>query len=102
MTYNKSRLWGLALSTYLGQVRRLLISPDTHYHLKEYVKGQLSDVGHKNVQRIARLDGCSASDKEGEENRRVHRNCLGSSGKIDNCVGVQVCYAIFTGSSAPC
>lgn len=44
-----------ALSEYLGEFDDCFVSPDTRYHLKEYVKGQLSDLPKKNVQRIARL-----------------------------------------------
>jgi len=46
---------GPALSEYLGEFDDCFISPDTRYHLREYVKGQLSDLPRKNVQRIARL-----------------------------------------------
>jgi SRSO17 transposase len=46
---------GPALSEYLGEFDDCFISPDTRYHLEEYVKGQLSDLPKKNVQRIARL-----------------------------------------------
>lgn len=46
---------GPALSEYLGGFDDCFISSDTRYHLKEYVKGQLSDLPKKNVQRIARL-----------------------------------------------
>src|SRR5450432_169031 len=44
-----------ALSEYLGEFDDCFISSDTRYHLKEYVRGQLSDLPKKNVQRIARL-----------------------------------------------
>jgi SRSO17 transposase len=55
MTAQQIQALGPALSRYLGQFADCFVSPDTHYHLKEYVKGQLSDLRRKNVQRIARL-----------------------------------------------
>jgi SRSO17 transposase len=55
MTVQQIQALGPALSAYLDEFADCLVSPDTRYHLKEYVKGQLSDVPRKNVQRIARL-----------------------------------------------
>jgi SRSO17 transposase len=55
MTAQQIQALGPALSIYLDEFADCFVSPDTHYHLKEYVKGQLSDLPRKNVQRIARL-----------------------------------------------
>ena len=55
MTVQQIQALGPALSQYLDEFADCFVSPDTRYHLKEYVKGQLSDVPRKNVQRIARL-----------------------------------------------
>jgi len=55
MTVQQIRALGPALSGYLDEFADCFISPDTRYHLNEYVKGQLSDLPRKNVQRIARL-----------------------------------------------
>ena len=55
MTTRQIQALGPALGKYLDEFADCFVSPDTHYHLKEYVKGQLSDLRRKNVQRIARL-----------------------------------------------
>ena len=55
MTTQQIIALGPALSKYLDEFGDCFVSPDTQYHLKEYVKGQLSDLPRKNVQRIARL-----------------------------------------------
>jgi SRSO17 transposase len=55
MTVQQIQALGPALCEYLDEFADCFVSPDTHYHLKEYVKGQLSDLRRKNVQRIARL-----------------------------------------------
>jgi len=55
MTVQQIQALGPALSKYLEEFADCFVSPDTRYHLKEYVKGQLSDLPRKNVQRIARL-----------------------------------------------
>jgi len=55
MTVQQIQALGPALSKYLDEFDSCFVSPDTRYHLKEYVKGQLSDLPRKNVQRIARL-----------------------------------------------
>jgi hypothetical protein len=40
---------GPALSTYLDEFADCFVSPDTRYHLKEYAKGQLSDLRRKTL-----------------------------------------------------
>ena len=44
MTVQQIQALGPALSKYLNEFADCFVSPDTHYHLKEYVKGQLSDL----------------------------------------------------------
>ena len=44
-----------ALSNYLDEFADCFLTPDTRYHLQDYVSGQLSDLKRKSVQPIARL-----------------------------------------------
>lgn len=53
MTVQQIRAIGPALSRYLNEFAGCFISPDTRYHLKEYVSGQLSDLQRKSVEPIA-------------------------------------------------
>jgi SRSO17 transposase len=55
MTVQQIRALGPALARYLDEFADCFLSPDTRYHLKEYVSGQLSDLQRKSVQPIARL-----------------------------------------------
>jgi SRSO17 transposase len=55
MTVQQIRALGPALSKHLDEFAGCFVSPDTRYHLKEYVSGQLSDLQRKSVQPIARL-----------------------------------------------
>jgi len=55
MTTQQINALGPALTKYLDEFGDCFVTPETCYHLREYVKGQLSDLPHKNVQRIARL-----------------------------------------------
>lgn len=55
MTVQQIQALGPALSRYLDEFADCFVSPDTHYHLKEYVKGQLSNLPRKSVEPIAHL-----------------------------------------------
>ena len=55
MTEQHIRALGPALSAYLDEYAGCFVSPDTRYHLKEYVRGQLSDLPRKSVEPIAHL-----------------------------------------------
>lgn len=55
MTVNQIFALRPALSEYLDEFADCFLSPDTRWHLKEYVCGQLSDLQRKSVQPIARL-----------------------------------------------
>jgi SRSO17 transposase len=55
MTTQQIRDLGPALSEYIDEFADCFIGAGTRLHLREYVKGQLSDLPRKNVQRIARL-----------------------------------------------
>ena len=44
MTIQQIQALSTALSSYLDEFADCFVTPDTHYHLKEYVKGQLSDL----------------------------------------------------------
>lgn len=55
MTVQQIQALGPALSRYLDEFSDCFVSPDTHYHLKEYVKGQLSNLPRKSVEPIAHL-----------------------------------------------
>jgi SRSO17 transposase len=54
MTVQQIRALGPALCKHLDEFSDCFITPDTRYHLKEYVCGQLSDLQRKSVQPIAR------------------------------------------------
>lgn len=55
MTIQQINALGPALTKYLDEFGDSFVTPETRYHLRDYVKGQLSDLRRKNVQRIARL-----------------------------------------------
>ena len=55
MTVEQIRSLGPALSAYLDEFADCFVSPDTRYHLKEYVKGQLSNLPRKSVEPMAHL-----------------------------------------------
>lgn len=55
MTVEQIRSLGPALTEFLDEFADCFIDPDTRYHLKEYVKGQLSDLPRKSVEPIAHL-----------------------------------------------
>ena len=55
MTVQQIRALGPALSRFLDEFADCFIDFDTRYHLKEYVKGQLSDLPRKSVEPIAHL-----------------------------------------------
>lgn len=55
MTVNQILALRPALSTYLDEFADCFLTPDTRYHLQDYVSGQLSDLQRKSVQPIARL-----------------------------------------------
>jgi SRSO17 transposase len=55
MTVQQIRALGPALARHLDEFADCFLSPDTRYHLKEYVCGQLSDLRRKSVEPIARL-----------------------------------------------
>jgi SRSO17 transposase len=55
MTVQQIRSLGPALSRFLDEFADCFIDFDTRYHLKEYVKGQLSDLPRKSVEPIAHL-----------------------------------------------
>jgi SRSO17 transposase len=55
MTEQQIRALGPALSAYLDEYAGCFVSPDTRYHLKEYVRGQLSNLPRKSIEPIAHL-----------------------------------------------
>lgn len=55
MTVQQIRALGPALSKHLDEFAECFLSPNTRYHLKEYVSGQLSNLQRKSVQPMARL-----------------------------------------------
>jgi len=55
MTADQIRSLGPALSEYLDEFADCFKSGDTRLHLKEYVRGQLSDLPRKSVEPMARL-----------------------------------------------
>jgi SRSO17 transposase len=55
MTIQQIRALGPALSRFLDEFADCFIDFDTRYHLKDYVKGQLSDLPRKSVEPIAHL-----------------------------------------------
>jgi SRSO17 transposase len=55
MTVEQIRSLRPALSEFLDEFADCFVDPDTRYHLKEYVKGQLSDLPRKSVEPIAHL-----------------------------------------------
>jgi SRSO17 transposase len=55
MTADQIRVLGPALSDYLDEFADCFKSGDTRQHLKDYVKGQLSDLPRKSVEPMAHL-----------------------------------------------
>jgi len=55
MTEQQIRALGPALAEYLDEFADCFVSADTRYHLKEYVRGQLSNLPRKSVEPIAHL-----------------------------------------------
>ncbi|HEX4508695.1 MAG TPA: IS701 family transposase [Burkholderiaceae bacterium] len=55
MTEQQIRALGPALAAYLDEFADCFVSPDTRRHLKEYVRGQLSNLPRKSVEPIAHL-----------------------------------------------
>jgi SRSO17 transposase len=55
MTVQQIRELGPGLVEYLDEFADCFLDPNTRYHLKEYVKGQLSNLPRKSVEPIAHL-----------------------------------------------
>ncbi len=55
MTPQQIRALGPRISEYLDEFAGCFVSPDTRYHLTEYVHGQLSNLPRKSVEPIAHL-----------------------------------------------
>src|SRR5437660_1256396 len=55
MTADQIRSLGPALSDYLDEFSDCFKVPETRQHLKDYVRGQLSDLPRKSVEPMARL-----------------------------------------------
>src|SRR5260221_3590770 len=53
MTKTQIQALGPALSRYLGEFSDCFVRPDTQDHLRDYVRGQLSNLPRKSVEPIA-------------------------------------------------
>ncbi len=60
MTSEQVRSLGPALDTFLGELDDCFLTGQTRGHLREYVKGQLSDLPRKSVEPMAELAGVPA------------------------------------------
>lgn len=60
MTSEQVRSLGPALDTFLGELDDCFLTGQTRGHLREYVKGQLSDLLRKSVEPMAELAGVPA------------------------------------------